>query len=283
MRFSQRHGYTSVKDAIQMEGMDDELRSGLWDAVQFYFWDNAGVDDYSQALSSNISHELQWLWHKFFKQPVDTIPYTLRETIRWVRKYFFECEWYEVYDFIEELNQVVASKPEFRKFCNVVLERENSGYRFVNDILAPISSATELESIDDAISIGTQFGGASAHLRTALTHLANRKNPDYRNSAKESISAVESLCRVITGKPKAKLGDALSNLEKAGILHAALRASFNSLYGYTSDEGGIRHAMLEEPNLTFTDAKYLLVACSAFVNYMIGKIADGDYKIPPQQ
>jgi hypothetical protein len=51
-------------------------------------------------------------------------------------------------------------------------------------------------------------------------------------------------------------------------MHPALRKSLSALYGYTSDEQGIRHAMLDEPKLTAADAKFLLVACSAFINYM---------------
>ena len=51
-------------------------------------------------------------------------------------------------------------------------------------------------------------------------------------------------------------------------LHGALKSAFNSLYGFTSDSNGIRHALLDETNLTFDDAKFMLVTCSAFVNYL---------------
>jgi len=44
-----------------------------------------------------------------------------------------------------------------------------------------------------------------------------------------------------------------------------------AIYGYTSDEGGIRHAMLEEKIIDFEDAKFMLVSCSAFINYLIMK------------
>lgn len=36
-------------------------------------------------------------------------------------------------------------------------------------------------------------------------------------------------------------------------------------------EDGIRHAILEEPNVGFHEAKFMLVACSAFVNFLISK------------
>jgi len=43
------------------------------------------------------------------------------------------------------------------------------------------------------------------------------------------------------------------------------------LYGYTSDEDGIRHAILNDPELGFAEAKFMVVSCSAFVNYLIAK------------
>jgi hypothetical protein len=71
--------------------------------------------------------------------------------------------------------------------------------------------------------------------------------PDYRNCVKESISAVESAARQIAGEG-AKLADALAALERKGVtLHPALKKGFLRLYGYTSDDDGIRHAILDEP------------------------------------
>ena len=52
----------------------------------------------------------------------------------------------------------------------------------------------------------------------------------------------------------------------------ALRNAFSSLYGYTNDAEGIRHALLEEGNLTKADAKFMLVCCSAFINYALDSI-----------
>jgi len=56
-------------------------------------------------------------------------------------------------------------------------------------------------------------------------------------------------------------------------MHHALIKGFSSLYGYTSEADGIRHALLEEPHVGFDEAKYMLVSCSAFVNYLIAKIS----------
>jgi hypothetical protein len=44
-----------------------------------------------------------------------------------------------------------------------------------------------------------------------------------------------------------------------------------NLYGYTSDESGIRHAILESKDIGFAEAKFMLVTCSAFVNFAVDK------------
>lgn len=108
-------------------------------------------------------------------------------------------------------------------------------------------------------------------MSSSLSKLSDRKNPDYRNSIKESISAVESICQSLSGDSKAELGKALKLIEDNIGIHAALKKGFSAIYGYTSDEGGIKHAMLEERECFFEDAKYMLVACSAFINYLILK------------
>ena len=119
------------------------------------------------------------------------------------------------------------------------------------------------------------------HLENSLKLLSDRKSPDYRNSIKESISAVEAICRLIAKDKNATLGQALKVVENKVGLHGALKASFSSLYGYTSSAKGIRHALglLEEPSLSFEDSKFMLVSCSAFINYLISKASKAGIKI----
>ena len=81
------------------------------------------------------------------------------------------------------------------------------------------------------------------------------------------------MARIVSNDLKATLRDALSAIEKGGTLHSALKEGFLKLYGYTSDEGGIRHAMLEEPNLNAADARYFLLSCTTFTNYLKAQIA----------
>ena len=64
------------------------------------------------------------------------------------------------------------------------------------------------------------------------------------------------------------MGQLIKKLEDEIALHPALRTAFSNLYGYTSDQDGIRHAILDAKEITFEDAKFFLVVCSAFVNFV---------------
>jgi hypothetical protein len=276
MRFSQRKGIKPVKRVIQIDSMDDELRTSLWNALYVFYW---AQEDESYKLPPLIfypSYNL-WrlcinLWGNYFKKPIDTLPKVWGKAYEEIRNYFFNCEWYEVYDFIEFIADFFPNTEvnnRFMNFCNTILEQELSAYRFVGGKIVGITSKEEILEIEKALDIPEPLKGVRIHLERALGLLADKKSPDYRNSIKESISAVEAICKLISRDEKATLDQALNKLETDFnlYLHPALKKAFRSLYGYTSDEKGIRHSLLDEPNINFEDARFMLVVCSAFINY----------------
>jgi hypothetical protein len=157
---------------------------------------------------------------------------------------------------------------------NKVLEREMSAYRFVNGVLTPISNQAEVAEVEQAIEGSAACGmpGATEHLDTALHFLGKKPVPDYRNAIKEAISAVESVCSQIEGSKSSGFKAALKKLTEQIGIHPALQDAFVKLYGYTSDEEGVRHAILNnDVDVEFDEAKFMVVSCSAFVNYLIAK------------
>jgi hypothetical protein len=285
MFFSQRKGLTQGTKPLQLESIDQELKSCLWSCFhEIYLNTYEGVPNYPynhlpRVRGSNLEVFFVRAWLSFFKRPTDSMPDDIDKAINVVRQDFFEGKWHRVYDFIEFVLEVVpdAIEEKLRASWNAMLQRENSGYRILGRRIVEVTNEAELAEIETATTSSTE--GAQQHLRTALELFSNRKAPDYRNSIKESICAIESICRTLTGNPNATLGAALNVLQSKIGLHGALKAALSSLYGYTSDEHGIRHAMLEEPNLTSADAKFMLVACSAFTNYIISKAAEAQLRI----
>jgi hypothetical protein len=143
----------------------------------------------------------QRLYHNYFKLPLDTIPGDWREVFSKLRKYHFSCEWYEVYDLIEfvahSFSHPKFKDKEFIRACNDVLESEMSAYRFIDGKVAPITDRREIEQIESAAGIG---GSVALHLERSVQLLSDRSNPDYRNSVKESISAIECLVALRVGE-----------------------------------------------------------------------------------
>lgn len=272
--FSQRKGLKPFKSTLQLDSVDNDLRNGLWNALSGAYWDFMD----SRARLARVP-ELELLitriWASYFKNTIDAIPTYWHSINKELREYFFSCAWNEVYDFIEFVannHPDEANNAEFMDTCNYILEMELSAYRFVGGLITQMTSETEIAAIEEAIQDTQPMKPVHNHLKRALDLLSDRKSPDYRNSIKESVSAVESMCNLIT-KSKDTLGDALKKVEAKVAIHPALKKGFGNIYGYTSDAGGIRHALLDEPNLDFEDAKYMLVSCSAFINYLISKAA----------
>ncbi|WP_285315415.1 AbiJ-NTD4 domain-containing protein [Stenotrophomonas maltophilia] len=274
MLFSQRMDLKPVRVDIQLNGMDKALRVALWNAYQLNVI-GPGKNTAFTAKSSLMPF-FRSLWDELLHEPVDKIPTGYDSVAGELRRYFFDVEWHGVYDFLEfSLSGVIPSyyKDRLIPSINLALAREMSGYRLINSMFSRITDTQEISNIEEALNRKDAPLGATLHLRTALALMSDRVNPDYRNSIKESISAVESIAKHLTNNPKASLGDALLVIEKKGEMHNALRKGLSSLYGYTSDAQGIRHALLDETDLTFVDAKFMLVACSGFVNFMIEKSA----------
>lgn len=277
MVFSQRKGIQPIEVPIQVESMDNGLRNGLWSAILTCFLSSGVVRHDYNKLTDGCSHGLvlQRLWHDYFKRPLDEYPHQWDEFVVLLRNYFFQCEWYEVYDFIEALISSFDGGSEhivqsMTSFMNSVMERDNSGYRIVDGKVTDLTDETTTQNIEVAAK-QIRFSGASAHIKTSIGFLFHRTEPDYRNAIKEAISAVESACVDFTGDTKSTLGKAVNKLQDDGYLHPAMKEALSKLYGYTSDESGIRHAIIDHSNATKEDAVFMLSVCSAYINYLVAR------------
>ena len=273
--FSERHGY--VRKELQYERIDELLRNGLWNTFILHVWESGDYDDIvlhaiaQQDLSKDI-----WIGH--FKQKVDDFPVRANvhnssdEFVRkFVRAQFDGNAWYRVYDFLEFVVRHCpdgVSPTRFMEACNQTLKLERAAYRFVDGLVAPITNDLEIATVEHAIENSEE--GVVTNLRCALEKLSDRQNPDYMNSIKESMSAVEGQAQKVMGS-KTTLGRLLNRMQEERGLPVPLKTAFSAFYSYASaGESGIRHAPSGPvpPEIDFDFAKFMLVTCSAFVNYL---------------
>jgi hypothetical protein len=273
--FSERMGISRPKEK-QINDLDSATRNSLWNICNRYFYFRAErafgrikSDPHLYNIACNI-------FENFLKQPIDSIPYASSEFIAHQLAIFQKASWYRVYEIIEFLSETLNGS-NGEKFCqdiNTVLEREKTVYRFVGGQIASISNTTEISEIETAIMQSAKFTPVGQHIDTALTLFSKKPTPDYRNSIKESISAVEAAARLIAQLPTATLGDAIKRIDNKHNLHSAFKDGILKIYGYTNDRGGIRHSLTEGTNVDEADARFMLVFCSAFANYLISRYDD---------
>lgn len=283
LTFSQRMGLKPISRPLQIDDIDVTLRNALWNAMTLSYW-----DCYQPAYNGNgmlggsnfMTFAQQFAFHH--DMVIDDLPFDWRSFHQDQRRYFFGCSWDEAYGYVEflayngpaEHTGSTKRRDDFIHFCNLIFEKSNSAFRFIDGSIAPISSEVEIEEIERALAEADQYSGVKGHLRSALGFLTGT-SPDYRNSIKESISAVETLCRHLTNEPKATLGVALKNIDNKRKLEPTIKVAFERLYGYSCDANGIRHSSMEDaPNVTSADARYMLISCSAFVNFVIDTLRE---------
>jgi hypothetical protein len=273
--FAQRMGLRPVRTLIQRDSLDEDTRTELWNLTVSMFRaivEKRGWNDQT-SVYQHITSAI-WAWE--LKKPRDEEP---SENVVWaqVKSVILRSDWVDALDLIEAIlgyakryedHSTGGIAEGFAGLFNKTFEIYLVGFRFIDLKLMPLDSEVDLDSIASALENAKPFKGARHHLEQAATLLADRKNPDYPNSIKESISAVESVCIAVTGEKT--LGAAVKKLQAAGVkIHPALEAAWSKMYGWTSDEDGIRHGSIEAPDADQTLAKYMLIICSAFVSHVI--------------
>ena len=268
--FSERYGYITPSEAIIVECMPQEVQNAIFNCFDTL---------YRQTRVDVIKIQKDVCAH-FLNEKTDGFSYYSYDDV--ITPYLEDpnIEWYKKLDLVEFVIDSLVRQHDlmgadtFTKNLNSEFERLNYGYRIINKLVTPITAKEEVEGIEE--SLDNAKDNIREHLNSALKHLSDKEAPDYRNSIKESISAVGVLCREITGEND--LGKALSSLEKKhGLLHPQLKAAFSSLYNYVNEkQSGIRHELMDDSGTyipTYHEAKFMLVICSAFINYLNGKIA----------
>ena len=282
MKFSERYGYVKPAEVLKRGGLNEEAITALCNCYDHLAkWLNQYDVNNGNHYDESYTSLEETTWCFFMNQRRQDF-YRDRGHMVAATQFLQDSnnEWYTKFDLIEfsirvlrknigrdvDLQRIFIS---FVKILNATFKRLDYGYRVVDDQIVEITDEQEIMAIEEAEN---QSSTIRTHLSEAMKLLSNRQGPDYRNSIKESISAVEALCREITGE--STLGEALKVLEKNGIkIPTFLKAGIEKLYIYTNDKRtGIRHAMMEDTEApTFEEAKFMLVSCSAFVNYIQGK------------
>ena len=218
-----------------------------------------------------------WDLHvRLFNKPTDEFSSSSRSIDdQYKRLVLGKTTYNKVFDLIQFIMRHPDCPPGFTNGIKAVFEECSIAY--VVDANGPptiFPAATPEEG--EAIRIAREdlrtatLPAPSGHLQRAA-ELMN--DGEWRESAHESISAVESVgvSLGVGGKTLAAVLRSMKH-DSAWPIHPALLAALEKLYGYASDEQGLRHAAVDDQEpVGREEAQFMMGVCAASCSYLLGK------------
>ena len=269
LTFSQAQGYEELPQPLKLEELNQEARTQLWSVLYHYV--SKSSDYYVGGAWESILRALHMDFHRL---PLDEFNDDFQHFTNEYKSFFMYETFNRVFDLLQTIMRYQQCSPAFIKTIANTFQRCRLAYVVDTShppTIYPAATEDEGKAVIQATRELTKAGltGAVSHLQQASNCI---NAGDYPGAVRESIHAVESTARQID--PKARtLEPALKTLEEAGALHPALKQAFSNLYGYTSDEQGIRHALIDNPrsNVGQDEAIFMLGACASFSSYLARK------------
>ena len=283
LSFSQAHGYEDVPRPLKLDELPKSARTRIWnllfsDLEKTMKTDDMGFD--GPWVGGNWKDILQTAHVEFYILPLDDWRADFGPICKKLRKHIETQPFNKVFDLIQFVLRHRQCPRGFADRLKRTFEACQLAYMIDTGpppTILPAVTQAEGNSVVESLGALRKAGlhSSAAHLREASMCI-NRG--DWAASVWESISAVESVARLLDPKASKTLGPALASLERRRTLHPALKSAFSQLYGYTNQEQGIRHALLDEAKapVGLDEAVFMLGACAAFASYLWRKHAAGE-------
>lgn len=269
--FSQSNGLTPVPPQLHLGVISTEIRNCLHYAFDTSFDECVGYGVMDAYLTDPWKRILTDTHVKFFQRNVSTFNSDVSAQRALLKSICMDAEIGRLFDYIEFVLKHPLCPNELANEIRDALIQGRSAYRiFDGRTVSAVGSPLQAKTVSEAVTASEGIApGAASHLLNASSDL---RRGDWSGSIRNSIHAVESIA-VVLAPSKDTLNEALAVLAGKGHLHGGLKAAFAKLYGYSSDEEGVRHALVFQDSSAAdeTDALFMLGACAAFVSYLLAR------------
>lgn len=283
LSFSQVQGYEDVPRPLKLDELPGSARTKIWNLLFSDLKKTMKTDDmgyHGPWVGGNWRDILQTAHVEFYILPLDDWRPDFWPICKKLRKHIEMQPFNKVLDLIQFILRHRQCPRGFPDRLKRTFEACQLAYMIDTgppSTILPAVTQAEGNSVVESLGALRKAGlhSSAAHLREASACI-NRG--DWAASVWESISAVESVARLLDPKASKTLGPALASLERRRTLHPALKGAFSQLYGYTNQEQGIRHALLDEAKAPVgqDEAVFMLGACAAFASYLCRKHTAGE-------
>ncbi len=266
--FSVAQGLEPLPRQLQLGEVPYQARMSFWNA--FYVADREERPHYGKI--TEAWHQILMDVHSgFFYEGLDEFDADDEEIYNTYKPYFLDADFNKVFDLITFIIRHSQCSNRFSAGVMLTFMEHRLAYvfDFKSRTIYPAATPEEGQAIIEAVQQLNDYGldGARQHLIRSSDFI---NQGEWAQSVRESISAVESVARRIAPGTNT-LGAALSNLRNQGLLeHPALYQGLERLYGYTSDEQGVRHSLLDQgqSKVGQDEAVFMLGACASFASYL---------------
>src|SRR5579872_4096021 len=222
-----------------------------------------------------------------------------------VERLLYELPWERIIDFCERLHSDVVedvyrfysetddsylakSKSAGQKLVaeglQLIFVEENLAFEFSE---GSINKRGRHHTLTQIAKVGVVLGDsrlkfAREHYNKALQFYRNVTNPDYENTIKEAVCAVESTARELFPQNGKTLGDNINALsgEKEGQIPKSIAKTFHGVYGFRSAGKGVGHGGAEGGAATKELAEYVLSVAASQIIYLVDFAASLEPDIP---
>jgi hypothetical protein len=248
-----------IQDLVNRKFIFEGQNQTSWNTITTELCRVARISSYSEQFQT-YELELQWLleqteWYRIFTfcervySRLLTDQYSKLETIEMIKKYFSE-----------EVNQL--------------LMEENIDYNFVGGQFERRGRAQTQKNLKKmgTVLADSNLNEVRKHYNKAIRFFNQTQEPDYNNSIKEALCALESAIEICTGK-KASNNFNLAIKELEGNaddkIPTPIAQSMMKVFAFRGSGQGISHAAPDGFRVSDLEAELVLNTVAAFITYIV--------------
>lgn len=254
--FSERHGFKPKEKKITIRhDAPDELRYVI-------------VDIAYESEPYCTPKQLRDIVCRTLKKRPDTDNWSDSNVNNEIRDLLDNCEWYQVYDVIENIYQSLRESDKFQDAINSYFKSEGIGWQLIDGKIE-VRGEEGFEATIKKASSGlkeSRLSTASNEIHEAISDLSRRPDPDITGAVQHGMAALECVAREVCGDKKATLGEIMKKYD--GLIPKPLDNSIEKAWGYASEMG--RH-LREGRTPKFEEAEFIVSICASISLYLIKK------------
>jgi hypothetical protein len=115
-----------------------------------------------------------------------------------------------------------------------------------------------------------RYDGPREHWGKALRY-RGAEHQDLPNCAKEAVSAVEGMARVLTGRHSDTLGDLIKRMREEAIIDGPMAKTLEGLWAMTNSAPGVRHGATVVPPIDENQVDFILSTAEGSLRFLLNR------------